>query len=371
MALDISKAFDRVWHESLLSKLPSFGFPPSHCSLMSSFLASRSISAVVDGATSSSFSVNSDVPQGSVLSPTLFLLFINDLLNCTSNSIHSYADDSTLHSSTHFNYVPSFTSRIASRLNLSDSILADLDRISGWGSLNLVKFNSLKTQLLQISLSKTPSNFPISFDGSLVSPVDNINILGLNINKKMSWKPHITTVAKAASRKLGVLFRLRGFFSSSQLFHLYKGLIRPCMEYCSHIWGGGALVSPGFWTGSSQRPKGLSTVLYFPVHLTLYLCGAMLVPYLFSIGTAAAGARGSLSLACHHLYDALVAQGVLCRRMSFALILVTLGWFAAVLPSFLPPLFCGILFHLLCFLLNLISFTLKPASVLICVVCVS
>ena len=169
VALDISKAFDRVWHASLLSKLPSFGFPPSLCLLMSSFLSNRSISAVVDGATSSSFSVNSGVPQGSVLSPTLFLLFINDLLTCTSNSIHSYADDSTLHSSTHFNSAPSFTSRIASRLNLSDSILADLDRISDWGHLNLVKFNSLKTQLLQISLSKTPSNFPISFSAVLSS----------------------------------------------------------------------------------------------------------------------------------------------------------------------------------------------------------
>src|SRR5678816_164344 len=83
--------------------------------------------------------------------------------------------------------------------------------------------------------SKTPSNFPISFDSSLVSPVDNINILGLNINKKMSWKPHITTVARAASKKLGALFRLRDFFSSSQLLQLYKGLIRPCMEYLSLI----------------------------------------------------------------------------------------------------------------------------------------
>src|SRR6201990_2691117 len=119
-----------------------------------------------------------------------------------------------------------------------DSILANLDWISWWGHSNLVKFKSLKTQLLHISLSKTPPNFPILFDGSPVSPVNNINILGLNINNKLSWKPHITMVAKAASKKLGILFRLREFFSSEQLLQIYKGLIRPCMEYCSHIWGG-------------------------------------------------------------------------------------------------------------------------------------
>src|SRR5678816_3555678 len=118
--------------------------------------------------------------------------------------------------------------------------LDDVDRISWWGRLNLVKFSSLKTKLLQISLSKTPSNFPISFDGSLVSPVDNINILGLNINKKMSWKPHITTVAMAASKKLGVLFRLRDFFFLFSVAPAIQGPHPPLygvlLSYLGGLW---------------------------------------------------------------------------------------------------------------------------------------
>src|SRR6201990_1715513 len=94
VALDISKAFDRVWHKALISKLPSFEIYPSLCDLLSNFLSGRSIAAVVDGNRSSFKSINSGVPQGSVLSPTLFLLFINDLLSITPSPIHSYADAS-------------------------------------------------------------------------------------------------------------------------------------------------------------------------------------------------------------------------------------------------------------------------------------
>ncbi|KAG4072862.1 hypothetical protein HA402_002605 [Bradysia odoriphaga] len=106
VALDFSKAFDRVWHVNLLRKLSAFGTDPSLCRWIESFLADRSIQVVLDGAVSERTTINAGVPQGSVISPVLFLIYINDLLALTSNPIHSFADDSTLHHSYVFDKRP-------------------------------------------------------------------------------------------------------------------------------------------------------------------------------------------------------------------------------------------------------------------------
>ena len=198
IALDISKAFDRVWHKALLAKLPAYGFTPSFCKLISSFLSDRFISVVVDGATSASFPVSSGVPQGSVLSPTLFLLFINDLLHATASDVHSFADDSNLHKSSSFQCQPSSNACSQSRLAISSTITSDLQSISEWGTRNLVKFNTSKTQLLTISLSNTPSNYPIILEDSEIPPLNSVNILGLQISSSLSWRDHIVQIAKSA-----------------------------------------------------------------------------------------------------------------------------------------------------------------------------
>ena len=108
IALDISKVFDRVWHKALLAKLPAYGFTPSFCKLISIFLSNRFISIVIGGAPSASFPVSSGVSQGSVLSLTLFLLFINDFLHATASDVHSFGDDSNLHKSSSFQCQSSF-----------------------------------------------------------------------------------------------------------------------------------------------------------------------------------------------------------------------------------------------------------------------
>ena len=98
MALDISKGFDKVWHTALLHKLKSYGTSGQIVDLISSFLSNRWLRVVLDGKSSQEYPVNAGVPQGSILGPTLFLLYINDLPDDVICDIAIYADDTTLYS---------------------------------------------------------------------------------------------------------------------------------------------------------------------------------------------------------------------------------------------------------------------------------
>ena len=89
---------------------------------------------------------------------------------------------------------------------MSSTINSDLQTISKWGTQNLVKFNTSKTLLLTISLSNTPSNYPIVFENSKILALNSINILGLQISSSLSWKDHIFQIAKSASKNWGFSF---------------------------------------------------------------------------------------------------------------------------------------------------------------------
>ncbi len=146
VALDISKALDTVWHKALFSELPSYEFYPFLFNLISRFLSGRSISAVVDGHCSKSKFINIGVQQGSVLSPSLFLLFMNDLSK-TSFPIHSYANDNTLHYSFFFNNRPKQQELSNPRLEASERLTSDLSIISDWGRKKLtVRFRDRVTR---------------------------------------------------------------------------------------------------------------------------------------------------------------------------------------------------------------------------------
>lgn len=235
VALDISKAFDRVWHPALLAKLCSYGVHPSVVTWITDFLCNRSIAVRVDGFTSETHLINAGVPQGCVLSPLLFLLFINDLLG-TAN-IHSFADDSTLHSSLQYNS-PASSSRslTADRHSCNDSLTESLQNIITWGNHNRVAFNENKTQVIRLSLKREKDTTQLAMAGRSLENENSISVLGVTISSDLSWTGHVRDVAKKASSRLAVLWRARKYFNPNQLLVLYKAQIRPVMEYCSHIW---------------------------------------------------------------------------------------------------------------------------------------
>ncbi len=201
VALSMSKAFDRVWQKSLLSKLPSFGFYPSLCNFISSFFSCWSVSVIVDGHCFTPKPINSGVLQGSVLSPTLFLLFISNL-SITSCPLHS-----TLHYSTSFNRRPIQQQLHNSRLDTTRHLTCDLSIISEWSPLM-----PQKPHFLHISAQPLPDIYPLFFENTLLSP-PTINILGLSLTSKVNWKFHITSITKSASSRLGVLWCLWQFSS--------------------------------------------------------------------------------------------------------------------------------------------------------------
>ena len=190
----------------------------------------------MDGYLSNLHSINAGVTQGSVISPVLFIPFINDLLTSTSSSIHSFADDTFLSSSFSFNPNDHASTDIQFHRNISASLLSnDLTVIEKWGKDNLVSFNQSKTMQAVISRKRNQSFPPVLMNGDKLDTF--FTQLGLPLSSNLTWKTRIHSLAKYASQKLGILARARGFFSSSHLLSIYNSQILPSLEYCSNIWG--------------------------------------------------------------------------------------------------------------------------------------
>jgi len=238
IALDISKAFDKVWHAGLLHKLKSYGVSGSALHIIKSFLSNRKLKVVLDGCSSKTYKINAGVPQGSILGPLLFLIFINDLPDEILSKLVIYADDTTLYSSLERSKEIEWD-----RLELAADLEYDLRTITEWGDQWLVSFNSAKTKLLSINKFKHPNLPPISMGGKALPENSEVRLLGLILSDSFTWKNYIESVAKSASMKVGSLHRVRHFLSPESILYIYKSTIRPAMEYCCHLWAGAPTTS--------------------------------------------------------------------------------------------------------------------------------
>ena len=179
VALDISKALDRVWHAGLLHKLKSYGIAGQIFRLISSFLSNRRLQVVLDEKSSQEYPVNAGVPQGSILGPTLFLLYFHDLPDDVICNIIIYADDTTVYSKCNQ------ASDLWQQLELAFELESDLRDTVDWGRKWLVDFNAGKSQLVLFDRSKNTGAIDVKMDGPVLEDKTSFKMLGLTFSSKL------------------------------------------------------------------------------------------------------------------------------------------------------------------------------------------
>ena len=176
--------------------------------------------------------VNAGVPQGSILGPTLFLLYINDLPDDVTCGIAIYADDTTLCSRC------DRASDLWQQLQLASELESDLRDTVDWGKKWLVDFSTEKTQLVSFDRFNNNGSIAVKMEGSILEEKSSFKMLGLTFSSKLDWGSYIISIAKTASKKIGAFIRSMKFLSPEVALYLYKSTICPGMEYCCHVWAG-------------------------------------------------------------------------------------------------------------------------------------
>lgn len=220
--IDFSKAFDKVCHNLLLHKLNELNIDPRLLTWLECFLKNRSQFVSVNNVSSEPSAVHSGVPQGSVLGPLLFLIYINDLPSCITSNIHLFADDCVIFR------------EITCDGDIT-SLQHDLNSISLWCKTWLMELNNKKCQFLRVSRAnhQLPNYY---LDNTPLQSVTNYKYLGVHITTDLTWTVHCNYVIKNANRMLGYLRRNFSTAPSFLKLLLYTTLIRPKLEYSAAVW---------------------------------------------------------------------------------------------------------------------------------------
>ena len=232
ITLDMRKAFDVLHHDLLLQKLAAYGCSPETVLWFSSYLKGRKQTVVLGDKISSSSSLEYGVPQGSILGPLIFNIFVNDSANVLTFSIlDMYADDMTLY------VTGKSVSEVQSKLE------KDLYQIVKWCDRNGLIINIDKSKCLIICTSQKRRHLDISklylnVKGITLECVNEIKILGLTIDHNLTWHAHINTVCTKMSRMIGILWRIRDLLSQSMKQMFYNAYILPSLDYALIAWSG-------------------------------------------------------------------------------------------------------------------------------------
>ena len=226
--LDISKAFDKVWHDGLIFKLKQNGISGGLLKFFESYLRCRKQRVVVNGCSSDYSFIESGVPQGSVLGPLLFLIYINDLEKNIKSNIKFFADDTMLFS------IVKDPATSANDLN------HDLDTIRQWAHQWKMEFNpdpsKQATEVLFSCKRSSPYHPQLIFNGTAVQRVDEQKHLGLVLDSSLSFRKHLNEKIIKAKKNLGIIKHLSKYLPLKTLDQMYKALVRSHLDYCDIIY---------------------------------------------------------------------------------------------------------------------------------------
>ena len=222
---DISKAFDRVWHKGLLFKLHSVGISGSLLRWFTDYLYNRKQRVVIPGVTSNWSSVEAGVPQGSILGPLLFLLYINDIVESINSSIRLFADDTTL-------YII-----VDNPLHAANQLNSDLSKIHQWATNWLVTFNPSKSESIIFSRKRNKPNHPnVVMDQQPIQEVNSHKHLGFVLSSDCTWHDHLEYIKSKAWTRINVMKKLKFKLDRRSLQIIYFTFIRPILEYADVVW---------------------------------------------------------------------------------------------------------------------------------------
>ena len=231
--LDLSKAFDSLYHDILLNKLQHYGLCDVAQNLLKSYLTNRKQFVQYNEHSSDMKYTHNGVPQGSILGPLLFLIYINDLPN-SSNLFNflMYADDTTLYCC---------LEDIASE-DKAHTLNIELERVHSWLNANRLTLNVNKTKYMLFCKRRNnhTTELTLRLNNNDIQSVTEFNFLGLYLNSKLNWDTHINVIGKKISRAVGIIKKLQLLLPKTILISLYNALVLPHINYCLLSWGLGS-----------------------------------------------------------------------------------------------------------------------------------